>query len=97
MAAHLPFVLVSNLSDGFDLYDVKKRAKVKSHVISLCRETNVPLPVLFIHDDADMLLGSSTGVVQVVDVISPIVQNLCHPRTFLVSSTLLHLTSQSSR
>ncbi|KAF7794637.1 hypothetical protein EIP86_005774 [Pleurotus ostreatoroseus] len=73
-------VVVYNLEEGsFDVYDMLKQVKIRTIVLHVSEDDNVPVPVQIIHDSNDMLLGSASGTVQIVDVISPIVQILPHP------------------
>ncbi|KAI0363208.1 hypothetical protein BV20DRAFT_958773 [Pilatotrama ljubarskyi] len=53
---------VSNLYDGFDLYTVHDGKHMRTVEAEI--RVNVPLPVLFIADDA-LLMGTSCGEVRV--------------------------------
>ena len=55
-------VALSNLYDGFSVYDLTPYEN-EFTVIQRENEKNIPLPVLFIHDGQDLLLGSPTGEV----------------------------------
>lgn len=59
------YIVCSNLHNGFDLYDLRRRSFVRSipqRLIGL--QYNVPLPALFVGTESDvMLLGSACGEV----------------------------------
>ncbi|THH20795.1 hypothetical protein EW146_g615 [Bondarzewia mesenterica] len=61
-------IVVSNLSDGFDRYSVPGGQWIQSYKVKIL--VNVPLPVLFICNGSQLLFGTSTGDVAIVDVRS---------------------------
>ncbi|RPD67247.1 hypothetical protein L227DRAFT_605647 [Lentinus tigrinus ALCF2SS1-6] len=61
-------IVVSNLYDGFDMYDVRSRGWLKTLTIPISE--NVPLPVLITHDLEELFLGSPSGHVRVYDFAS---------------------------
>ncbi|KAJ2921441.1 hypothetical protein H1R20_g15654, partial [Candolleomyces eurysporus] len=59
------FIVCSNLFNGFDVYRIREKDHYRNIVHQSSEDKNVPLPVLFIHKDNDMLLGSGFGQVNV--------------------------------
>lgn len=72
------FLVVHNLLTGFDRYDLRTGDVISSYEISFDVTRNILLPVLYIHDDADILIGDARGDVRILDVESRIVQRLPH-------------------
>ncbi|KAJ2926235.1 hypothetical protein H1R20_g10858, partial [Candolleomyces eurysporus] len=64
-------IVCSNLFDGFDLYDIETRSYICTLPQTSPEHINVPLPVLFVHDNQEILIGSAHGKVQ----IRPIAEN----------------------
>ncbi|OCH83985.1 hypothetical protein OBBRIDRAFT_697070, partial [Obba rivulosa] len=58
-------IVISNLLNGFDLYDLQSRVLLQTYTVRM-RE-NVILPVRFIHNGTALLFGSSCGMVTIVD------------------------------
>ncbi|EIW59181.1 uncharacterized protein TRAVEDRAFT_122172, partial [Trametes versicolor FP-101664 SS1] len=58
-------LVVSNLYDGFDLYDIATREHVRTLKTALA--VNVPLPVILTSHDSEIIAGSSSGEVRVFD------------------------------
>lgn len=73
------FIVVHNLLNGFDRYDVHTGDLVSSYD-SMVRspDLNVVLPVLYIHDNRDLLFGNAEGQVRIIDVTSRMKQDLPH-------------------
>ncbi len=68
---------VSNLCDGFDLYQLSDQAHLRTFQVNT--QINVPLPSLFIEDASALVMGSSCGEVQIMDVSAGLVlQELDH-------------------
>lgn len=68
---------MSNLSDGFDLYQIGSRKLLRT--LHATAKFNVPLPILFINDGAGLLTGSSVGAVRIYDVATTLpMQKLSH-------------------
>ena len=62
-------LVVSNLHDGFDVYDLKEKTHVMTGKIAI-RE-NVPLPVLFSEGTtSELIVGSSCGEIHIHDAPS---------------------------
>lgn len=59
-------MVCANVQDGFDLYNVHTREHLRTFVKHAPEGANVSLPALFIHDDQDILLGSSGGPISIV-------------------------------
>ncbi|KAH6902218.1 WD40-repeat-containing domain protein [Coprinopsis sp. MPI-PUGE-AT-0042] len=58
-------IVCSNLYDGFDFYDLEAEARTRTLHARLI--DNVCLPVAFIHNGRDVLLGTSTGTVRIIN------------------------------
>ncbi|KAI9059819.1 hypothetical protein FKP32DRAFT_1579130, partial [Trametes sanguinea] len=59
---------VSNLYDGFDLYDIETGAHVHTYTTAL--PVNVPLPVVVTSDGSELITGSAYGKVEVFNPAS---------------------------
>ncbi|KAJ3553637.1 hypothetical protein NM688_g3502 [Phlebia brevispora] len=79
-------VMISNLAGGIDMFDVRTRMHIDTLSLPSPEERNVPLPLLFIHEGEDMLFGSATGDVQIVDATFPIVQLLVHTKCHIIQA-----------
>ncbi|TCD60227.1 hypothetical protein EIP91_010524, partial [Steccherinum ochraceum] len=55
------FAVVYNLHSGFDRYDLNTGELISSYSSQVNELQNIVLPVLFIHEDRDLLLGDSRG------------------------------------
>ncbi|KAI0643949.1 WD40-repeat-containing domain protein [Trametes meyenii] len=58
---------VSNLYDGFDVYDVTADFQKHLRTFAVPLSINLPLPVLLTSDESEMVVGSSSGKVHVFD------------------------------
>ncbi|KAF5335840.1 hypothetical protein D9611_009734 [Ephemerocybe angulata] len=58
-------MVCSNLYDGFDIYDIGTCKHLRTIHEYVDSDNNVPLPVLFIHNDAHVLCGTANGRVTV--------------------------------
>ncbi|KAI9063129.1 hypothetical protein FKP32DRAFT_1572484, partial [Trametes sanguinea] len=68
---------VSNLYDGFDIYDVTTQLHVRTCSIPLT--VNLPLPVLISSDESELITGSASGEVRTHDpVTGSVLQLLDH-------------------
>lgn len=59
----------TNLNNGIDVYAINKKRGTKSHFERTLDHnigSNVPLPVICIHDERDLLVGTTLGKVEVV-------------------------------
>ncbi|KAJ2921676.1 hypothetical protein H1R20_g15419, partial [Candolleomyces eurysporus] len=63
--SQMRFIVCSNLYNGFNVYSIRKKAYHRTFIHETSEENNVILPILFIHDDDDVLLGSAFGQVTV--------------------------------
>ncbi|KAI0822493.1 hypothetical protein BC628DRAFT_1327261 [Trametes gibbosa] len=59
---------VSNLYDGFDIYNLSTQSHVRTFQVTL--SVNLPLPVLLASDGSECVFGSSSGEVRIVDPTS---------------------------
>jgi hypothetical protein len=77
LAPNEKFLLVSNLFDGFDAYNLEDRQLFRSYRSNLT--DNVPLPCHVIDNGTSVLLGSSVGLATIVNVTTVAhVQDLHH-------------------
>ncbi|KAH7918994.1 WD40 repeat-like protein [Leucogyrophana mollusca] len=60
-------LLVSNLSEGMDLYNLGQSRPIRSFKYTLDSEANFPLEVSFLHEGAAVACGSPTGDVNIWD------------------------------
>jgi len=74
-------LVVSNLYDGLDWYNIPDRAFSRAVPIRITR--NKPLPVLFIDDGDAIIIGGSSGEVRILDSrTAETLQTLEHDRKF---------------
>ncbi|RDB26681.1 Vegetative incompatibility protein HET-E-1 [Hypsizygus marmoreus] len=74
-------LVVSNLLDGFDIYDLQSRKFVRT--IGDCLLENVAIPVAFLGKDCDYVLaGSSNGAVKILDVKSGVIARVMAHRNW---------------
>ena len=60
------FITLSNLYDGFDLYNLRDRAWVRTFRVDT--QLNVPLPALVVEDGRRLFTGTSCGQVILFDL-----------------------------
>lgn len=59
-------LVLSNLFDGFDLYNIESKKHVKTYPIR--NDVNLPLPVVVAADALEVITGSSSGDVHIIDI-----------------------------
>ena len=71
-------IAVSNLHDGFDMYDIEEREHIAACITPI--KENVPLPILFTSTGpAEVIVGSSCGYIYIRNASDlREAQRLCH-------------------
>ncbi|RPD78044.1 hypothetical protein L226DRAFT_458228 [Lentinus tigrinus ALCF2SS1-7] len=87
LSADEELMAVSNLYDGFDLYNTSDQTHLRTFQVNT--HINVPLPVLFIEGASKRVVtGTSAGQVRIIDVSGDVVlQELNHNGTSIVPTT----------
>lgn len=91
-------IVVSNLCDGFDSYDLQNRNHVMTYRTKIAE--NVVLPVRFINSGSALLFGSACGAVSITNVgSSKFSQHLIHngePKPYLKSMYVFLTNKQTA-
>lgn len=88
-------MVVSNLADGFDCYSTTDHTR--THTYPLQESDNLPLPALFVHDGRNVVLGSTSGRVQLASAkSSAVVSVLQHSGAHNSNTALIRLTVNCS-
>ncbi|KAH7904641.1 WD40-repeat-containing domain protein [Hygrophoropsis aurantiaca] len=63
-------LLVSNLSEGTDMYSLGQSRPIRSFKYAVDSQANFPVEALFLHDGAAVVSGSPTGEVNIWDAVT---------------------------
>lgn len=88
------YLVAYNFHNGFDLFDLTTRKCLRTYTAEV--GTNAPLPAIFVHSNADILLGSAVGEAQVVNLSFDVTHFLRRQST-CQSSPVVSQTSQRFR
>ncbi|KAJ3555629.1 hypothetical protein NM688_g2469 [Phlebia brevispora] len=87
------YLVVHNLSSGFDKYDLQIFGKVHHYPAVSPAANNVPLPIICMDNDV-LLFGSSTGGAKLTDLSGQIEQTLRNPALIVQSLASCHLEDE---
>ena len=70
------YLVAYNCHNGFDLHDLTTRKRLRTYQTAVGE--NAPLSVVFVHSDADVLVRSTIGEAQIVDLSFDVMRRLRH-------------------